>query len=133
MPYLPQQQQPGPYPWIDEIHDGIHQSVKYILAGVGTAGGFWYGIAHDSRIPLALWVGLGLVGGLVATALLKHVMAILITSALVATATLGAWFLLSNEAKLRGRQAAPAVQTAPASPTKWSPHGLLDDLRNGVQ
>ncbi len=131
MPYLPQQQQPGPFPFLDEIEQRVHPVTGYVLGGVGAVGGYFYGLEHDG-LPVVLFVGLGLIGGLLAVVLLKHLTAFLIGAALVAAATLGAWWLFGNEAALRGGHKAPAALSAPAKP---SPRGLLDDLRKatGVQ
>ena len=131
MPYLPQQQQPGPFPFLDEIEQRVHPVTGYALAGVGAVGMYFYGLEHDS-LPLVVWVGLGLIGGLLAVVILKHLTVLLIGGALVAAATFGAWWLLGNEATIRGRHKAPATQAAPASPADTS-RGLLDDLRKAVR
>ena len=126
------QQPPGPFPFLDEIEQRVHPVTGYVLAGVGAVGGYFYGLEHDGW-PVVLFVGLGLIVGLLAIVLLKHLTAFLIGAALVAAATLGAWWLLGNDAALRSRHKAPAAQTAPASSPKPSPRGLLDDLRKAVQ
>ena len=127
-----QQQQPGPFPFLDEIEQRVHPVTGYVLAGVGAVGGYFYGLEHDS-LPVVLFVGLGLIGGLLAVVILKHLTIFLIGAALVAAATVGAYWLLGNQATLRQQHKAPAVQTAPASPAKSSPGGLLNDLRRAVE
>ena len=124
------QQQPSPFPFLDEIEMHVHPVVPYVLAAVGAVGGYWYGIDHDNGLPVVLLVGLGLIFGLLAVVLLKHLTAFLIGAVLVGVAGLGTFFLLSNEGKLR--HAAPAGQTAPASRADTS-RGLLDDLKKAVQ
>lgn len=126
------QQPPGPFPFLDEIEQRVHPVTGYVLAGVGAVGGFYYGLDHD-RFPVVLFVGLGLIGGLLAVAILKHLTVFLIGAVLVAAATVGTYWLLGNQTTLRLQHKTAAVQTGQASPAKSSPGGLLDDLRRAVQ
>ena len=126
----PQQQQPGMFPFLDEIEQRIHPVTGYVLAAIGAVGGFFFGLECDRRWPMALFVGLGLILGLLATALLKHLTGFVICMALVAAAAIGTYWLLANEAALRGQHA--AAQTAPASQPKTVP-AILNDLKRMVQ
>ncbi len=122
MPY-PQQQQPGPFRSLDELEQRAHPAIGYVCGAVFAVGGFFYGLDRP-QIPLVLPIGLGLIGGLLIVALLKHTTEFLIYTAMVLAAGFGTFYLFEHTDELRARRAIPAAQTAPAS----RPHGLLDDL-----
>lgn len=126
--FNPQQQPPGMFPKLDEMKNSVHPLTKYVLAAVGTIGGYMFGLSHD-QLPLALFVGVGLVAGLLLVELIFHATGFLIGAFIVAVAALACWWLLNNEAALRQqRQTAPVQRTAPAPAVR-----SLVDILPGVQ
>lgn len=121
---FPQQQPPGLFQFTAETEQRVHRVTHPILAGVGGVGMFFYGLNHPS-LPLVLFVGLGVIGGFLATAILKQLADFLLGGALVAIAVLLAFWLFSNQDTLRREHAIPAAQTAPATKA----HSWKDDLR----
>lgn len=127
---FPQQQPPGPFPFLDEIEQRVHPFTGYGLSAVGAVGGFFYGLDHP-HLPLVVFVILGLLGGLLAVALLKHLVIFLIGLTLVIAAGVGSYWLLGSEASLRRSHTAPTAQAAPAM--SRPSQSLLDDLRKAVE
>ena len=125
-----QQQQPGMFPAIDELEQRVHPLVPYVLAACGAVGGFLWGVDQD-RLPVVLCAALGLVGGLLFTALLSKLTTLLIAVAIVGAAAVATFWLLGNDAGLKHRHTAPVVQGTPAGPA--STQRFMDAVRKAVQ
>lgn len=123
-----QQQQPGPFPFLDEIEQRVHPVTGYVLAAVGAVGGYFYGIDHRGW-PVVVFVALGLILGLLAVPLLKHLTAFLIGAALVGAAAIGTFWLLRNDAGLKsGKQSPPVQYVQPAQSGN-----MIDEIKKAVQ
>jgi hypothetical protein len=117
-----QQQQPGLFPSLAELEGRVHGIVPYALGGIGAVGGYFWGI-EQQRLPVALCIGLGLVGGILLVAILRHLTEILLGAVIVIGASGAAYFLLKNDHALKAQPA----QSAPARP------GWLESVIKAVQ
>lgn len=118
------QQQPEHFPFLTELESRVHPLTKWCLAGMGTVGGYFWGIGQD-RLPVVLCIALGLVGGLLFVGILKHFATFMLCAVIVLGLAVATFFLLQNDAALKLHKAAPA---APAHVAGW-----LDDLKKAVQ
>jgi len=121
---FPQQQPPSMFPFLDEIEQRVHPVTAFVLAAIGAVGGYFYGLTNP-RFPLVIFIIVGLLGGLLAVVLIKHLVGFIIAATLVAIAGFGAFWLFNHQDTLRRERANHAQQTEPAPKA----HSWKDDLR----